>query len=310
MFFYFVKMLLIPLILYWIMAYFPFKNRISWYIHTLFTSAYTFMILFINDWTEISYYLRPLCIALFGCSLFRQMVTLRTFKFNGLNRKTRIALSLYGLLAIYQVFICILFSISYITSTPKHEDAVDLAFPLKGGAYEVVNGGMSSSMNYHFSHRTLKYAVDITRLTPLGSRKGKFDNPESLKSYPIYNDSVYSPVEGRIIEVVDGVEDNVPNSLGRSTTNMIIIKHKGYNILLLHLKKNSLLVKKNDFVKVGQEIAKVGNSGYSNEPHLHVHAIKHDNKRDYFNGTSVPITFNGNYLKRNDLLLDQTLIFR
>ncbi|WP_375162965.1 hypothetical protein [Paenibacillus peoriae] len=57
-------------------------------------------------------------------------------------------------------------------------------------------------------------------------------------------------------------------------------------------------------------MAKVGNSGYSSEPHLHVHAIEHDNKRDYFNGTSVPITFNGNYLKRNDLLFNQTLIFR
>ncbi|MCC3382237.1 M23 family metallopeptidase [Paenibacillus sp. UY79] len=310
MFYYIVKMLLIPIMLYWMMACFPFRNRSSWVIHTLFTSGYTFMILFINDWTEISYYLRLVCIVLFGCALFRKMTSLRSFESKGTNKKTKIFTILYGLIAIYQVSICILFSTSYITSIPKHEEAVDLTFPLKGGIYEVVNGGMSSSMNYHFSHRTLKYAVDITRLTPLGSRKEQFESLESLKSYPIYDDSVYSPVEGRITEVVDGVDDNVPNTLGGSATNMIIIKYKEYNILLLHLKKNSLLVKKNDFVKIGQEIAKVGNSGYSSEPHLHVHAIKHDNKRDYFNGTSVPITFNGNYLKRNDLLLDQTLIFR
>ncbi|MFB5676654.1 M23 family metallopeptidase [Paenibacillus terreus] len=310
MFYYVVKMLIVPLILYWIIAYFPFKSRISWYIHAFFTSAYTFMILFINDWTEISYYLRPVCILLFVCSLLRKMIFLRSIKPGRLNKTTKIFIALYGLLAMYQCLISILIIITYMESVPKQKEAVDLMFPLKGGLYEVVNGGMNSSMNYHFSYRSLKYAVDITKLTPLGSRKERFGTMDPLTSYPVYNDSVYSPVDGRIVEVMDGIDDNVPNVLGGNAANMVIINYKDYDILLLHLKKNSLLVKKDDFVRAGQELAKVGNSGYSSEPHLHIHAIRHDNSSDYFNGTSVPITFHGIYLKRNDLLLDQTLIFR
>jgi len=40
----------------------------------------------------------------------------------------------------------------------------------------------------------------------------------------------------------------------------------------MKLKQNSVRVEKGDEVNVGEKLAKVGNSGFSNEPHFHIQA--------------------------------------
>jgi murein DD-endopeptidase MepM/ murein hydrolase activator NlpD len=47
-------------------------------------------------------------------------------------------------------------------------------------------------------------------------------------------------------------------------------------------------------VKEGQRIGRVGNSGNTSEPHLHIHA-----ERD---GAGVPLRFDGRFPVRNDLV--------
>ena len=42
------------------------------------------------------------------------------------------------------------------------DEAVELAFPLKNGAYYVAHGGDSPIINYHNTHPTQRYALDIT----------------------------------------------------------------------------------------------------------------------------------------------------
>jgi len=51
--------------------------------------------------------------------------------------------------------------------------------------------------------------------------------------------------------------------------NHVIIKHGAEFSVYAHLKPGSVLVKKDDLVMRGQEIAAVGSSGSSTEPHLH-----------------------------------------
>ena len=80
----------------------------------------------------------------------------------------------------------------------------------------------------------------------------------------------------------------------RPLGNYVAINHEGTIVYLAHMMKGSLLVKKGDLVKVGQPIGKVGNSGNTSEPHLHMHAQKESQ--------GVPITFNGKFLVRNTVI--------
>ncbi|MCU0571003.1 MAG: M23 family metallopeptidase [Oculatellaceae cyanobacterium Prado106] len=53
-------------------------------------------------------------------------------------------------------------------------------------------------------------------------------------------------------------------------------------------------------VKVGDRIAEVGNSGASDEPHLHIHAQRPGASAAPFSGDPLPIRLNGRYLIRGD----------
>ncbi len=95
---------------------------------------------------------------------------------------------------------------------------------------------------------------------------------ETVTDFYCYNLPVMSPADGYISEVADGIEDNGIGDVDvrQNWGNTLVIKHAdGLYSKLSHLKKDSLLVKVNDFVKEGQVIATVGNSGRSPEPHLH-----------------------------------------
>jgi murein DD-endopeptidase MepM/ murein hydrolase activator NlpD len=68
--------------------------------------------------------------------------------------------------------------------------------------------------------------------------------------------------------------DNNPN-LG----NFIILKHDdGYQTLYAHL--SVFTVKVGEAVKQGQEIGKIGNTGYTTGPHLHLEAFRNGNRID------------------------------
>jgi len=56
----------------------------------------------------------------------------------------------------------------------------------------------------------------------------------------------------------------------------IKIDETGTYLLLNHLKKDSIIVKPGDRVKTGDLIGRVGNSGSTSEPHLHIHHQRQD----------------------------------
>ncbi len=93
-----------------------------------------------------------------------------------------------------------------------------------------------------------------------------------LKDYYCYDLPVNAPANGWIVEILDGVEDNVIGDvdLENNWGNTIIIKHGEYLFSKLsHLKKDAIQVKLGDYVKKGDIIAYCGSSGRSPEPHLH-----------------------------------------
>jgi murein DD-endopeptidase MepM/ murein hydrolase activator NlpD len=60
-------------------------------------------------------------------------------------------------------------------------------------------------------------------------------------------------------------------------------------------------VKKGDPVNKGQPLCRVGNSGNTSEPHLHIHVIKTGGDLLY-EGEGVPMKFHNRFLVRNDII--------
>ena len=96
-----------------------------------------------------------------------------------------------------------------------------------------------------------------------------------LSDYGIYDQTVLSPVEGTVVVAKDKEQD-IPAGTEEFITiegNHVYIKVKetGMYILLNHLKKGSVLVEVGAEVTVGQKLGRIGNSGSTSEPHLHIH---------------------------------------
>ena len=80
-----------------------------------------------------------------------------------------------------------------------------------------------------------------------------------------------APADGRIVEVTDGYADTPPGTNGDHPNNLVVDISGGRYVVLSHLKQGSAIVQVGDVVRRGQPLAAVGNTGHTNEPHLHLH---------------------------------------
>jgi murein DD-endopeptidase MepM/ murein hydrolase activator NlpD len=105
-----------------------------------------------------------------------------------------------------------------------------------------------------------------------------------------------SPADGIVVKVNNHIRDYTgvgDHSIDWKTWdfrgNFVVIKHADKEFsFLAHLRKDSILVKKGDFVRAGQVIGLCGNSGHSTEPHLHFHL---QNNRNFWFTRGLPIVF-------------------
>lgn len=306
------KAILVPLILYAITLRYRFNGRAALLVHQLFTISWVTALIIIEDFSAISLYWRivigVLLVVQLGYAIFRGWHPLsgecRSWQKWGTGIYTALAL-------IYFVYATFCFSKLNVPADAR-ERAVDIHFPLAGGLYDIVHGGMNTTLNYHYAYVTQKYALDITKINKLGLRKLPFSDKDDLNRYAIYGEPVLSPVKGKVIDIVDGIGEHIPPEKRTRLSNMIVLEYRDYYILLIHLKPGSIKVKKGDSVDLFQPLAEVGNSGNSTEPHLHIHAIRKisGGPADFIDAPAVPVTFNGHFLKRNDLLLNGKLIMR
>ncbi|MDH5369176.1 MAG: M23 family metallopeptidase [Gammaproteobacteria bacterium] len=146
-------------------------------------------------------------------------------------------------------------------------------------------------------------AFDFLAEDEKGSLYSKGSFLKHLVSFISVNDTytwsspIFSPIDGIVIESQDVENDRMKISFiydlfsllinkpkesegfGNFGGNHIMIKADDFYVLLCHLKKGSVNVKKGDAVKSGQLIAEAGNSGSSIQPHLHIQVM---NNEKYF----------------------------
>lgn len=141
-----------------------------------------------------------------------------------------------------------------------------------------------------------KYAVDIVKIDTLGNRAESFI-PEKLSQYHIFGEEVRSPCAGRVAAAVKSLPDNLPPMVDHenSAGNHVVIECQGIKVMLAHLKEDSVTVSEGDMIIEGQRVGEVGNSGYTDEPHLHIQA-------NHLDGKPIAIGFGDKFLSTNDLV--------
>lgn len=129
-------------------------------------------------------------------------------------------------------------------------------------------GGEALKTNYHAIAPNERWAYDLV----LPSDESKSSN---LHDYDIYGVEVVAPASGTVVSANGSEEDVKPgnDNYDSMTGNHVYLKLEdtGTYLVLAHLKKGSVKVKKGQYVTEGTVIAEIGNSGNSSEPHLHIH---------------------------------------
>ena len=82
--------------------------------------------------------------------------------------------------------------------------------------------------------------------------------------------------------------------------NHVILECGSVWIVLGHLQRGSVAVHVGEITELGHVIGRVGNSGNTGEPHLHVHAQRPGSTIAPLSGEPVPIRLGGRYVVRND----------
>lgn len=192
---------------------------------------------------------------------------------------------------------------------PPAQEPVSLEFPFKNGTYYVFNGGNSELINPHLktlhsqrfrAYRGQSYAVDIVKLNRWGTRASGF-LPKALERYEIYGETVYAPCAGKVIATANTVPEMIPPQPDRKHIpgNHVLLQCGEIHVLLAHFRQGGVKVAPGEAIALGQPVGEIGNSGNTNEPHLHIHAQKPGSQATPLDGEPLPILFGDRYLVRN-----------
>lgn len=276
------------------------KSQIELVLTILVYGSYIVFIVMAGNWSWIGYYLRFLFLLLFAVIATKSVLLLSTLPL-WLKPNFNQWINLLALGCLLAFFMSL--NLRILQGSPISEPTIQLSFPLKQGTYYIGQGGNSSLVNYHYENQAQRFALDIVKLNRRGVRaRGLY--PSELTKYEIFDDELYSPCDGEIIKITDGLPDNIPpdtDSVNLAGNNLVIKTDK-YLVVVAHMKMNSIVVKEGELIKKGQLIGKVGNSGNTTEPHVHIHAVQGEEPENVFKGIGVPMLFDNRFLVRNSLV--------
>ena len=194
-------------------------------------------------------------------------------------------LTAYALLAALVVSVGIFRT--YPSSYDDRPSNIRFRLPLDG-LVTVAWGGPTLSVNYHVVMPDQRWAYDL--FVTEGGRT--FRNSSALLAeYYAYGRPVLAPADAVVQSVHDGEPDGPIGQwrVVRATGNHVVLQVGLREFLFVaHLQAGSITVRPGDRVESGQMIGRVGNSGNSSEPHVHLHL--QDSPIPYL-GEGIPFYF-------------------
>src|SRR5215211_1215562 len=179
----------------------------------------------------------------------------------------RVQVATNVLVAICSIFLAL--QLVRIYTPPADPVAID---PPLAGEWAMLAGGRSTLISHHYSTPVVRDALDFMRLDEEG--RGYQGDPKRAESWYGFGEPVLAPAEGTVVSVSDIHPDEPIGDLGQTPPygNHILLEIGNHrHAMLAHLKQGSARVSKGEHVRLGQQIAAVGDSGDSLWPHLHIH---------------------------------------
>ncbi len=156
--------------------------------------------------------------------------------------------------------------------------------PFAGDRWQAANGPSNTSLHRRAvivlngkAKSPERYAIDWIKL---GDDGNTFTGDEHQNaSYHAYDVPITAVADGRAVNVLDGIPENTPHREQMAIT-MTPASAPGNNIVedigggryvgYAHFRPGTIAVKTGDTIHRGQVLGKLGNSGNSTEPHLHI----------------------------------------
>jgi tetratricopeptide (TPR) repeat protein len=171
----------------------------------------------------------------------------------------------------------------------KTQQKVALSLPFSG-RWQVSQGNSGS-----WSHIGLgSFAWDFMKVDEKYQTHGEVRGRKlTNEDFFAFGSEVLAPAPGVVTEVGEGVDDNPYEEWNyHSIGNYVLIDHGDGTVSgLYHFRKGSIVVKVGDRVERGQVLGLVGNSGYSDVPHLHYNLSDGS-------GATIPAAFS-DYVRRD-----------
>jgi len=165
----------------------------------------------------------------------------------------------------------------------RRAEAVVLSPPLPAGIWLAGDGPSNDSPHRRalaaLAGRTYiaqRFAIDWMLVGPNGDTHR--DDATRNENYWGFDQPVFAVADGEVTEVVDSIPDHAPHVLPGTVTlaniagNHVILRIAPHRyVLYAHLERGSVRVHPGERVRRGQMIAKLGDSGQTTAPHLHIH---------------------------------------
>jgi hypothetical protein len=164
-------------------------------------------------------------------------------------------------------------------------DAVVLGRPLEGPGWVVVNGCCDSTTHIRSIqpvngrlYLAQRFAIDWMKINT--DNRLFVGDPKNVNSYFGYGQNVLAVADARVVAVVDKFKNQTPGELPAEITleeidgnHVVLDLGNGQYVFYAHMQPDSIVVKEGDTVKRGRVIGKLGNTGNTSAPHMHLHVM-------------------------------------
>lgn len=195
------------------------------------------------------------------------------------------------------------------------EGAVDLDAPLGPGRYLATSGGAAAAVNAHLMTlgpeerfrpwRGQSYALDLVGIDRWGLTAPAGAAPRDPEAYVIHGAPILAPCAGRVIAVEDARPDMPVPEMDRlhKLGNHVLLDCGGFVVLLAHMAPGTVAVAEGEDAAAGDLLGRVGNSGNSAAPHLHIHVQRAAPAGAPVSGEPLWFTVQGRFLVRGDVMV-------